>query len=202
MGWGSLPASPVGRSHCSIWALAAPTWRFDRYLALVAAGPGGLDIPSSPWLRPAKLCPSRRPRRAGCRGSAGHGAVRSLDRGNRTPLCGDARVRPGPVSPRRRLRAALRQDADLVNPRNHVRFQPGCTWRTANTCAGPADGPRPASTSVPPLELFETVGAQPWADRARLELRASGETARARDLSAQRNSPRRSCRSYGLSQTG
>ena len=34
------------------------------------------------------------------------------------------------------------------------------------------------------LELFEAVGAEPWADRARLELRASGETARARDLSA------------------
>src|SRR5262249_44655733 len=33
------------------------------------------------------------------------------------------------------------------------------------------------------LEAFERLGAEPWADRARMELRASGETARRRDPS-------------------
>jgi len=33
------------------------------------------------------------------------------------------------------------------------------------------------------LETFEDLGAQPWAERARQELRASGETARRRDVS-------------------
>ena len=33
------------------------------------------------------------------------------------------------------------------------------------------------------LRTFEDVGAEPWAERARQELRASGETARRRDLS-------------------
>src|SRR5262249_26516951 len=33
------------------------------------------------------------------------------------------------------------------------------------------------------LEAFEALGAEPWADRARGELRASGETARRRDPS-------------------
>lgn len=33
------------------------------------------------------------------------------------------------------------------------------------------------------LDVFTEVGAQPWADRARQELRASGETARKRDPS-------------------
>jgi DNA-binding NarL/FixJ family response regulator len=34
------------------------------------------------------------------------------------------------------------------------------------------------------LETFEDLGAEPWAERARAELRASGETARRRDASA------------------
>jgi DNA-binding NarL/FixJ family response regulator len=33
------------------------------------------------------------------------------------------------------------------------------------------------------LEVFDEVGAEPWAERARQELRASGETARKRDVS-------------------
>jgi DNA-binding NarL/FixJ family response regulator len=33
------------------------------------------------------------------------------------------------------------------------------------------------------LETFDELGAAPWSDRARRELRASGETARARDTS-------------------
>lgn len=33
------------------------------------------------------------------------------------------------------------------------------------------------------LAVFDDVGAAPWAERARLELRASGETARKRDVS-------------------
>jgi ATP/maltotriose-dependent transcriptional regulator MalT len=33
------------------------------------------------------------------------------------------------------------------------------------------------------IEIFERIGASPWADRARAELRASGETARKRDPS-------------------
>jgi DNA-binding NarL/FixJ family response regulator len=33
------------------------------------------------------------------------------------------------------------------------------------------------------LDLFEQIGAQPWAERARAELRASGESARRRDPS-------------------
>jgi DNA-binding CsgD family transcriptional regulator len=35
------------------------------------------------------------------------------------------------------------------------------------------------------LEEFERLGAAPWADRARSELRASGQTARKRDSSTQ-----------------
>ena len=31
------------------------------------------------------------------------------------------------------------------------------------------------------LEVFKRLGAAPWAERARAELRASGETARKRD---------------------
>jgi DNA-binding NarL/FixJ family response regulator len=34
------------------------------------------------------------------------------------------------------------------------------------------------------IEGFERLGAEPWAERARAELRASGETARKRDPSA------------------
>jgi DNA-binding CsgD family transcriptional regulator len=34
------------------------------------------------------------------------------------------------------------------------------------------------------LDTFESIGAAPWADRARIELRASGETARKRDPSS------------------
>ena len=34
------------------------------------------------------------------------------------------------------------------------------------------------------LETFEDLGAEPWAERARQELRASGETARRRDTAA------------------
>jgi DNA-binding CsgD family transcriptional regulator len=34
------------------------------------------------------------------------------------------------------------------------------------------------------LELFRTLGAVPWAERAEAELRATGETARKRDVSA------------------
>jgi len=37
------------------------------------------------------------------------------------------------------------------------------------------------------LETFEDVGARPWADRARQELRASGESARKRDESTTTN---------------
>jgi DNA-binding NarL/FixJ family response regulator len=37
------------------------------------------------------------------------------------------------------------------------------------------------------LEVFEDVGAEPWAERARQELRASGETARKRDVSTLEN---------------
>jgi DNA-binding NarL/FixJ family response regulator len=33
------------------------------------------------------------------------------------------------------------------------------------------------------LEIFERLGAAPWAQRARVELRATGETARKRDRS-------------------
>jgi DNA-binding NarL/FixJ family response regulator len=33
------------------------------------------------------------------------------------------------------------------------------------------------------LDVFETLGASPWSDRARAELRASGQTARRRDSS-------------------
>ena len=36
------------------------------------------------------------------------------------------------------------------------------------------------------LDVFTEVGAQPWADRARQELRASGEAARKRDPSTSR----------------
>ena len=34
------------------------------------------------------------------------------------------------------------------------------------------------------LELFRTLGAVPWTERAEAELRATGETARKRDISA------------------
>jgi DNA-binding NarL/FixJ family response regulator len=37
------------------------------------------------------------------------------------------------------------------------------------------------------LEVFDDVRAEPWAERARQELRASGETARKRDVSTLEN---------------
>jgi hypothetical protein len=49
------------------------------------------------------------------------------------------------------------------------------------------------------LDTFETLGATLWAERARVELRASGQTARKRDPSTRTRSPRRSSRSPGLS---
>ena len=55
---------------------------------------------------------------------------------------------------------------------------------SANTCAVTGAVPRPALTCAPALDSFELLGAGAWAERARIELRASGETARKRTPSA------------------
>ena len=59
---------------------------------------------------------------------------------------------------------------------------PAPTWPTASTCAAPAAGSTPASTCVPPSRSSRSWAPRPCAERAAQELRASGETARRRDV--------------------
>jgi DNA-binding CsgD family transcriptional regulator len=59
----------------------------------------------------------------------------------------------------------------------------GPSFSTAARCDVAASASRLATTCAPHLDLFEQLGASGWAERARTELRASGETARRRDPS-------------------
>jgi hypothetical protein len=47
-------------------------------------------------------------------------------------------------------------------------------WRMARTCAAPGVGSRTRPLAAA-LDAFETLGAAPWAERARVELRACGQ---------------------------
>ena len=60
---------------------------------------------------------------------------------------------------------------------------PAPTSPTGSSCAGPAAGSMPGSSCGPPCKPSNDLGAEPWVQRAELELRASGETARKRDAS-------------------
>ena len=55
-------------------------------------------------------------------------------------------------------------------------------WPTASACAAPASGPPPASSSRRPPTRSPALGADPWVERANGELRASGQTLRARSM--------------------
>src|SRR4051794_13389598 len=87
-----------------------------------------------------------------------------LDRGNRAlgapDHAGRVACRPRPAVRARADRAALRRDAPS---------RPASAGGRAHLRAA--------------LETFERMGAAPWEERARRELRASGETARKRDPS-------------------
>ena len=59
---------------------------------------------------------------------------------------------------------------------------PAHSWRTASACA--ATGARRARAQLrSALETFDGIGADLWAQRARGELNATGESARKRDAS-------------------
>ena len=76
---------------------------------------------------------------------------------------------------RRRSPGTPRRSAASTRP------GPGCS--TASYCAAPAAAPT-RDPSARRARHLRAVGAEPWADRARAELRATGETAR-------RHEPRR-----------
>ena len=60
---------------------------------------------------------------------------------------------------------------------------PGASWPTASACAALAGGATRAPHLRAAFAAFHQLGAEPWAERARLELAATGETARKRDPS-------------------
>ena len=60
---------------------------------------------------------------------------------------------------------------------------PAPSSRSASSCAACAAAPRARTYLRAALERFEALGSALWAERARSELRATGETARKRDPS-------------------
>ena len=60
---------------------------------------------------------------------------------------------------------------------------PAPNWPTASTCAARRRRVDAREHLRAALAAFEELGAVPWAERAAQELRASGETARRRDVS-------------------
>jgi DNA-binding CsgD family transcriptional regulator len=100
--------------------------------------------------------PQARPRLASCRGLVAQGEEATAHFEEAIGLIGDAR----PFDrPRIHLLAGehLRREGRRIQAREHLRAA---------------------------IEGFEALGAEPWAERARGELRASGETARKRDPGA------------------
>ena len=63
----------------------------------------------------------------------------------------------------------------------------GSSWRTASSCAATSGEWTPGRQLRAALDTFEDLHADPLAERARQELRASGETARKRDPSTALN---------------
>ncbi len=72
----------------------------------------------------------------------------------------------------------------LHAPHARTRSRPRArSCSTARVCAAPASACCAREQLRAALETFERLGAQPWAEQARAELAATGETARRRDAS-------------------
>ena len=61
---------------------------------------------------------------------------------------------------------------------------PAPAWSTASGCAASGAGATPAISSARAYEIFDSIGAAAFAERARIELRASGGQARERAVEA------------------
>ena len=94
------------------------------------------------------------------------------------------RALPESARSERRSRARVRRGATAAlgeQPRVRPSTNPAAS--RASTCGGNGGGSRRETTSALPSTRFEALGAEPWAERARAELRATGETVRKRDPS-------------------
>ena len=78
------------------------------------------------------------------------------------------------------LRRGARAPCDALLGRSSERAP---SWPTASTCAAHGAASTPASTCAPRSTASSRSGAAIWAERARAELRASGQTTRKRDPS-------------------
>ena len=103
---------------------------------------------------------------------------RARPRGSRGPLARALRCQ-GHAGRRRRLRRGLRaRDRPARADARRVRGRAHPAGLRTSGCAGPGAGCWPASSSARRSTTFERLGARPWADRARAELAATGETRR------------------------
>ena len=95
------------------------------------------------------------------------------------------RARPGAAVRRRRGRGARtsRPRSSCTRRRAARSTARAPSSRSASACAARAAALEAREHLRAALDGFEALGAAPWAERARAELRASGQTARKRDVS-------------------
>ena len=111
-------------------------------------------------------------------GGRGDGAVRCRRRGQGAALGACPRC-PLPRHDRggRRLGAGVRRGARASRARRSTCSRHARTgWPSARGCVARSSDPRSRAELRAALETFERLGADPWAEQARVELAATGET--------------------------
>ena len=119
--------------------------------------------------------PERRTRRARPAGGNHPGRRHRLGAGHRGALPGAAERRRG-----RRAVSTVRRSTGSAAP-GSVRNSPAPTCSTANGCAARAAAATPATQLRTAHEMLAAIGPEAFAERARRELLATGETVRKRD---------------------
>ena len=158
--------------------------RYEEALAAAAAGePTTRPSCSSPtWALPradrgGRRSGKRRPRARRCAASGWRRPRRRRHRlgaGHRGPLAGAAERGRG-----RRGRSTARRSIGSAAP-GCGPSSPAPTCSTASGCAARAAASTRASSCAPPTSMFAAMGMEAFAERARRELLATGETVRKR----------------------
>ena len=146
--------------------------------AWIAEEQGTFDGAIHGWPpRPRRGLRPGRPRRRGGR------AARPLRRHRRARRAGLGARRGRPLPRPARARGCLRRAVPArrsrcTRPRGCRSTWPAPSSATASGCGASAAGSRPASSSARRIEAFDRLGAAAFAERARTELAATGQTAR------------------------